>query len=196
MKKSLFKIFIGNLLMAFAYAKWMIPNGIINGGATSIAMIMQSLTQLPILWLTNGLEVVLLLCCAIFLGKENALKSLYTSITFLVSFNIIYSFSPVVSFGLPIDLLLASLFIGFGYYCNLSENSSTVSVDVFALIIHKYYKKISISSLIRYLNWLVLLAGFFVYGSKSVIIGIIMSFVFTFILNQFMKLNDKGRMII
>lgn len=182
--------------MAFAYAKWMVPNNIINGGATSIAMILSKVTGLDILILTNGLEVFLLLCCALFLGKENALKSLFTSITFLLCFNIFYLVPYAFSFTLIIDLLLASIFIGFGYYCNLSENSSTVSVDVFALIIYNYYKKVSIAGLIRYLNWLVLLAGLFVYGIKSVGIGIVMSFAFTFVLDTMTKLNEKNKMFI
>ncbi|MDL2211971.1 YitT family protein [Erysipelotrichaceae bacterium OttesenSCG-928-M19] len=196
MKNSLLKIFFGNLLMAFAYAKWMIPNEIINGGATSIAMILAKVTGLNILILTNGLEVFLLLCCALFLGKENALKSLFTSISFVICFNIFYLIPYDFSITFVIDLLIACLFIGFGYYCNLSENSSTVSVDVFALIIYKYYQKINLAHLIRYLNWLVLAFGLFVYGYRSVILGIIMSFAFTFILDIFTKLNDQNKMFI
>lgn len=196
LKKSLFKIFLGNMLMAFAYSEWMVPNEIINGGATSLAMLIKAVTGIPLLWATNGLEVFLLICCGIFLGKETMFKSLYTSITYVICFNVFYSLPLDLSFNIVIDLILASIFIAFGYYANLSEKSSTVSVDVFALIIFKYYKKIPLAKLLRYMNWLVLLFGFFIYGPQSVVVGIALSFIYTFILNQMMELNEKGKMFI
>ena len=43
--KAVLKIIAGNSLLGFAYAKWMKPNGIINGGVTSMAMILEKVTN-------------------------------------------------------------------------------------------------------------------------------------------------------
>ncbi|OTP31835.1 hypothetical protein A5798_001858 [Enterococcus sp. 6C8_DIV0013] len=55
---AIIKILIGNLLMGFAYAKWMKPNEIINGGVTSVAMILEKITGINILFLTNGVTIL------------------------------------------------------------------------------------------------------------------------------------------
>ncbi|HIZ53733.1 MAG TPA: hypothetical protein IAA20_07325 [Candidatus Enterococcus avicola] len=39
--KSLIKIILGNALLALAYAKWMVPYTIINGGVTSLSLVVQ-----------------------------------------------------------------------------------------------------------------------------------------------------------
>ena len=67
---AIIKILIGNLLMGFAYAKWMKPNEIINGGVTSVAMILEKITGINILYLTNGVTILLLLICLLFLYYE------------------------------------------------------------------------------------------------------------------------------
>ena len=58
--KNVMKIVLGNVLMGFAYAKWMKPNGIINGGVTSMAMIVEKVTSIPIVYLTSGITLLLL----------------------------------------------------------------------------------------------------------------------------------------
>ncbi|MFN6671159.1 YitT family protein [Enterococcus gallinarum] len=58
--KAVLKIIAGNSLMGFAYAKWMKPNGIINGGVTSMAMILEKVTNVPIVYLTSGITTLLL----------------------------------------------------------------------------------------------------------------------------------------
>lgn len=59
--KSLFKIIGGNILLGIAYSKWMKPRGIINGGVTSLAMIVNKVTDVNILYLTSGITILLLL---------------------------------------------------------------------------------------------------------------------------------------
>nr|WP_246032329.1 YitT family protein [Vagococcus zengguangii] len=51
--RNVSKIILGNLLLGFAYAKWMKPDGIINGGVTSISMIFEKITGIPIFYLTT-----------------------------------------------------------------------------------------------------------------------------------------------
>ena len=58
--KAVLKIIAGNSLLGFAYAKWMKPNGIINGGVTSMAMILEKVTNVPIVYLTSGITTLLL----------------------------------------------------------------------------------------------------------------------------------------
>lgn len=59
----------------------------------------------------------------------------------------------------PIDFLLACLLISFGYYCCLSEGSSTVGVDVIALVLYQKNPQRNLAKIIRHLNLSVLVLG-------------------------------------
>ncbi|MBO0420318.1 putative 5xTM membrane YitT family protein [Vagococcus fluvialis] len=192
---AVIKIIIGNLLMGLAYAKWMKPNTIINGGVTSVAMILEKVTGLNILYLTNGVTLILLVVCWFYLGKENFAKSLFSSICYNTFFSLFYMLPINLQINLPIDFLLASMFISMGYYCCLSSNSSTVGMDVIALVLYKKNNKLNLAKTIRYINYIVLIFGLITYGFKSVVIGVIFSYVYSFFLDRLMIANKKGVLI-
>ncbi|MDF0480305.1 YitT family protein [Vagococcus sp. PNs007] len=189
------KIIIGNMFMGFAYAKWMKPNDIINGGVTSVAMILEKITHLPLLYLSNGVTLLLLLACYISLGKANFFRSLISSCCYMLFFSMFYSLPFSATVNLPIDFMLASVFIAIGYYCCISSNSSTVGMDVIALIIHKNKPKIKVAVLIRYINFGVLAVGVLTYGWLSIIVGVLFSYVNSYLLNFLLEAKAKGQLI-
>lgn len=190
--KELAVILIGNIFLGIAYSKWMVPNEIINGGVTSISMILNKISSMPLLYLTNGLTFILLIICYIFLGKDNFTKSIFSSLFYSASFSLFYSLPFSLHINLVVDLVLASIFIGIGYYCCIIANSSTVGVDVVALIMHKRNNKLNIANMITKINFIVLFIGLIVYGIKSVIVGMIFTFIYSRILNKLLKINPLG----
>lgn len=185
--RSLVKILIGNLVMALAYAKWMVPNNIINGGVTSLALVLRKVTSLSVTSLTNGLTLFLLVLCLFFLGKENFLKSVFSSVTYLFFFNLFYALPFQLHTVIWLDMVWACGAIAFGYYCSLSTNSSTVGVDVIALIIHQKKPRLKLASMIRNLNFAILALGLFVLGWQPIIWGIVFSVGYAFLLKKMLK---------
>lgn len=197
--KSLFKIIGGNILLGIAYSKWMKPRGIINGGVTSLAMIVNKVTDVNILYLTSGITILLLFASFFFLGRQNLFRSIVSSVCYNLFFSFFYTLPIRIEINLPVDFLLATIFVAVGYYCCLSENSSTVGMDVIALVIHKKNPKIAIAKAIRLLNYTVLAFGLLTYGLISVVIGIIFSYFQSLLLHYLLKqkenkdLNKKER---
>ncbi|KAB7707068.1 hypothetical protein F9802_08625 [Bacillus aerolatus] len=187
LKADIFIIFIGNVFMGFAYAKWVVPNNIINGGVTSLSMILNKVLHIPLLYLSNGITALLLIVCLLFLGKENFLKSICSSIFYASFFSLFYSLPFDCTVNISVDLLLACIFIAFGYYCCISTNASTVGIDVIALVMHKRNNKVNIAKSIRYINVFVLVFGFVVFGWQSVVIGIIFTYIYSSLLGLLMK---------
>lgn len=192
---SLGKIVVGNVFMAFAYAKWMKPNTIINGGVTSLAMILEKITKLSLLYLTNGVTLVLLASCYVFLGKGNFWRSLVSSVCYMILFSLFYSLPFEVRVNLPVDFVFASLFIAIGYYCCISSDASTVGMDVIALAIHKRSPQVRVAIAIRYINFLVLGMGLLTYGWLAVGVGIAFSFLNSYILNVLLLAHEKGSLL-
>lgn len=186
-QKNILKIIVGNVFLGFAYANWMKPNNIINGGVTSVAMILEKISQIPIFYLTSGVTVLLLIFCWFFLGKGNFLKSIVSSICYNLFFTMFYLLKLNVQINLVVDFLFACVFIAIGYYCCISANASTVGMDVIALAINKKHPEFSIARGIRYINVMVLALGFLTYGVKSVVIGILFSLLNSYILDVLLK---------
>lgn len=181
--RDILMIIIGNLVMSFAYAKLMVPHKIINGGVTSLSMIITNFLPIRIDIINTFLLLSLLIFTMIFLGKELLLKSIVSSVTYSLFFGYFVNLSFTIDLTAVPSMLIASLLIAFGYFCCLSSNASTVGVDVIALIIFKYNQKSTVAKLIRSLNFTILGFGFFVYGIQSVILGLLFSYIYSFELN-------------
>ncbi|WP_164510163.1 YitT family protein [Lacticaseibacillus yichunensis] len=114
-------------------------------------------------------------------------KSLFSSVTYLLSFNLFYDLAFQVTLSIWFDVPLACVAVAFGYYCCISENASTVGVDVIALILHRRNEQIRIAPTIRNINFVILGVGLFVFGWKSVAFGIGFSILYAWILRHMLR---------
>jgi uncharacterized membrane-anchored protein YitT (DUF2179 family) len=186
-RDAILKIIFGNILLGFAYAKWMVPHAIINGGVTSLSLVLSKVLNSDVAYLTNIITIGLLIVCWLFLGRGRFLKSIVSSVSYLFFFTLFHRWEFSIVLNLPIDFLLASLLIAAGYYFCLSAGSSAVGVDVIALIIHQKRPAISLAKAIRWLNYTILVLGFFTYGWQSIVIGLLFSFVYSWLLERFLQ---------
>ncbi|HEM3629414.1 TPA: YitT family protein [Streptococcus suis] len=191
LKKAILKIIFGNILLGFAYAKLMVPNKIINGGVTSLSLIFTSFFDIDIVYFTNGLTILLLIISYIFLGKFFLGSSIVSSLSYMFFFSFFHKLPFSMQSVLPIDFLLAVILIAVGYYCCLSENSSTAGLDVFAIILNKKFPKYTVGFYLRCINCFVLLLGVASYGIQSVLLGIVFSILFTKIMDYLMEHYHK-----
>lgn len=192
---DIFVIILGNIVMSFGYAQFMVPYNIINGGVTSLALITSSFFNAPIDIMNVVIMFLLLVLVTLFLGKEILVKSIMSSIVYAVFFSYFVNHNFNLDCGPIVSMLLASILVAFGYFCCLVANSSTVGMDVIALILNKY-RDLPLKKTIRVLNILILGIGFFVYGYESVILGIIFSYIYSFELGMFLKhLSNRYKMI-
>lgn len=186
------------MLLGIAYAKLMVPQKIINGGVTSLSLILSNFFPFKVTYFANILTVCLLVLGLVVLGKYFFFSSILSSISYLFWFNLFYFLPFSIQINLVVDFLLAVLLIAIGYYCCLSEGSSTAGLDVFAIIIHKNHPKFSVENALRYLNISVLIVGSISYGIRSVVVGILFSFCFTKVLSLLTEresINKKEKII-
>lgn len=184
-----------------------VPYGIINGGVTSFSMILSRLPlteALPVnAWVTI-VTVILAILCAIFLGKDVFIASLFSCVAGVGAFNLftyitpqpvfdlLFRFgqignNPVLPVGIAIELILAAAVVGAGYYFCLSNNATAVGMDTIALILHRRNEKIPVAYAMYAINIIVLLLGLYTYGIRCVIMGIAFAGIQAFTLNHLLK---------
>ncbi len=146
MFKKIFKEYflstIGAVLTAVGLVSFLIPHNIACGGASGIAIVMSSFTNVPIgilLYIING---ILFLVSFFVIGKEFGLRSIYC--TFLLNFLIDFfdRIMPIPTYT-GHDLFLTVFFgvaiSAVGMAITFSQNSSTGGTDILARIFNKYF---------------------------------------------------------
>lgn len=203
-------ISLGISLIDVTYVIVTVPYGIINGGVTSFSMILSRLPltdALPVWAWVTIVTIILAILCAMFLGKDMFIASLFSCILGIGTFNtftfvmpnIVYEQlfrfgeigdNPILPAGVAIELILAAIIVGIGYYLCLSNRATAVGMDTIAMILHKKNEKISVAYSMYAINIMVLLLGFYTYGLRCVIMGIAFAGIQAFTLNTLLKARE------
>lgn len=133
---------LGVFIMAVAFYFFVIPSGIVVGGTTGIAMIIQRFIPIiPISVSAFVLNAILLFLALWLIGKKEFVRSLYGSLlfpAFLALFELVF---PEIRYP-EIDLLLLSLYsgglIGLGFAIVIHYGGTTGGTDIAIQIVNKY----------------------------------------------------------
>ncbi len=141
MKKleTMFYIVAGNVLLAFAVCAFVVPNGFMLGGSTGIALAVQSWVPAPISVITAFVNVSLFLLGFVFLGKQFAMTSLFSTIIYPIILGL-FEKLPVGTWFAG-DTLLSAVFAGVlmggGIGLVIRAGGSTGGMDIPPCILQK-----------------------------------------------------------
>lgn len=193
--KKLFPVFAilgGNTLLAFLVAAFVIPHGIIMGGTTGIAIILNRYFGLDTATVVLILNLAMLAMGAVVLGKKFFLTTVVSSVLYPVLLGGMQRIPGIES--LTGDILLAALFagglLGVAVGMVMRVGSSTGGTDVLNLVLHKLFH-LPISVLV-YITDIIILGGQALFSRPDQILyGIAFLVVETFVLNQVMILGKS-----
>ena len=115
--RDVFLITVAMFVISVSIYFFLIPSGIIVGSISGLAMVLNQVVPLSISMITLILNVGLLILGFIFVGKEFASKSIYTSIllpVFLAVFEFLFPVSTSLTGNSVYDLISYTLIIAFG----------------------------------------------------------------------------------
>lgn len=162
----------GNFLLAFGIQYFLLPNHILSGGVSGIAVALQPLIHVSSEVIINVLVAVLFLLGVLFLGKKFALKTLASSILYPGFLTILNQFvTPQL-----VEPLLASVFggvmCGVGIGLVFRTGASTGGMDIPPLILSKH-THIKLTVWITIVDILTVMLGLISYSINDILIGII-----------------------
>lgn len=191
-------IILGNVLMTSAYAFLTVPQKIINGGVTSFSLILSELTGIDTAVYANGITILFMLLCLLFLGKDYFLGSVLGGVCYMISFSFFHSMDLCLINGRPLAVAVAAVMVGTGYFLCISQHSTGVSFDTLALILNRKNPKINVAGAMFVINSVVLLLGFLHYGLQSVAFGLAFTAIQALTLNAWTKFwsrQQAGRVL-
>jgi uncharacterized membrane-anchored protein YitT (DUF2179 family) len=169
---KLLTIIAGAMIMAFSYNAFVIPNGLLSGGVTGIALIGTYLLHIPFYIGILVLNIPIFLLGLKELNWKFILYSLLGTAAMIATLPLTKPITPVPK----IDLFLAAVFSGviggIGEGIVLKAGGSGGGTDITSIIAKKRWN-ISVGSFSFYCNLVIILASLFFFDPKIILYTIV-----------------------
>ncbi len=185
MKSKIPLILLGNTLYAFAVAVFILPNKLITGGTTGLALIAEQYMGIPLTIFVACFNVLMFILGGFILGKAFALTTVLS--TFYYPF-ILGIFQELFGkHGMTQDILLATLFggmlIGCGIGLVIRAGASTGGMDIPPLILQKKWG-LPVATTLLVIDACVLLGQVLFSGVDQILYGILLVILYTMVLER------------
>ena len=192
--KKILLVLAGNTLYALGVTLFVLPNGLITGGTTGLALAFRHLFGIPVSAFVGIFNTLMFLLGLAVLGKFFALTTVISS--FYYPFILAVLQNVLGDVLLTGDTLLSTIFagvlIGVGMGIVIRAGASTGGMDIPPLVLNKKFH-LSISVTMYGFDCVILLSQFFFADTEQVLYGLLLVMIYTFVLNQALLLG-KGQM--
>lgn len=183
-----FAFVFGTFCLALCYNLFFVPNDIVVGGTSGLAIIIEELTGFNSQVFIYAASFVLLLVSYAFLGKEETKRTVVGSVLYPI---FITFTSPIANFLLQyltfqeilVTVVLASLLYGFSNGIIYKFGYTTGGSDVIMQVLCKYFHLSEGTSSIIF-NILIILFGAFVFGFDMGVYAIIILVVSSLVVDK------------
>ena len=184
-------IVLGNGLLAFAVEAFIIPHGILMGGTTGIAIVLDRVLPLDTAAIVFILNALLLVLGGLVLGKRLVATTLASSLLYPLLLEAVHRIPGVTA--LTDNALLASLFggvlMGAALGMVMRVGSSTGGMDIAALVLHRW-THVPVSWCVYALDAVVIGGQALVSPAESVLYGLVVLVLESILLDKVMILGQ------
>ena len=178
-------IIVGNALYALTVVLFLVPSGLITGGATGIALGINRALGLPVSGVLFVINMTMLTVGWVLLGRRFAITTIASTVLsplFLALWERVFT-----GFVLTDDLVLNTIFAGLGVGISLGitirAGASTGGMDIPPLVLNKYFH-IPVSASMLVFDMLILCMQAAFSPLQQCLYGIVMVIVYTVVLDK------------
>ena len=178
-------IIAGNALYALTVVLFLVPSGLITGGATGIALGVNRVLGLPVSGVLFAINISMLV-----LGSRFALTTIASTILsplFLALWERVFA-----DFVLTDDLVLNTIFAGLGVGISLGitirAGASTGGMDIPPLVLNKWFH-LPVSSTMMTFDFIILAAQAAFSPVRQSLYGVVMAIIYTVVLDKVLMLG-------
>lgn len=183
-------IILGNALYALTVVLFLVPSGLITGGATGIALAVNKAVGLPVSGVLFVINITMLVLGWIVLGRRFAVTTVASTILspmFLALWERVFA-----GFVLTDDLVLNTIFAGFGVGISLGitirAGASTGGMDIPPLVLNKWFH-LPVSSTMMTFDFIILAAQAAFSPVRQSLYGVVMAIIYTVVLDKVLMLG-------
>ncbi|MEA4926998.1 MAG: YitT family protein [Syntrophomonadaceae bacterium] len=192
MAKKLGFIWLGNTIYALAVVMFILPNGLITGGTTGLALIINHFTGFSIAVFIAAFNITMFILGYALLGRTFALSTLISTLYYPLALGASQTIAPLQH--MTSDRLLAAIYagimIGFSIGIVIKAGASTGGLDIPPLILNKKFG-FSVAGVLYGFDFVILLAQMLFADKEQVLYGILMVFIYTVVLDKILLLGQS-----
>ncbi len=192
--KNIFWILAGNTAYAMAVTMFILPNGLITGGTTGLALFFYRQIGLPVQVFVSVFNVAMFLVGAAVLGKTFALTTIVSTLYYPFILSVLQKmpWAGQMTGDNLLAVIFAGLLIGGGIGVVIRAGASTGGMDIPPLVLNKK-AGISVSASMNCMDTAILLLQMVFSDREKVLYGILLVLIYTTVLNKVLLLG-KAKM--
>lgn len=179
------EIILGNTMYALAVICFIMPNGLITGGTTGLALFLNRMAGVPVSLFVSIFNAAMFVWGAWVLGREFAVTTFLSTVFYPLILGILESMG-IRGFYMEerlVSVLYAGFLIGAGIGVVMRAGASTGGMDIPALILKKKWN-LNVSFTIYLMDCIILGLQLICADPHAVLYGILLIVVYTMVLNQ------------
>ncbi len=183
-------IVLGNLLYALAVTVFIVPNQLLTGGTTGLALFFYHTLHIPVSAFVSVFNLSMFLLGAWILGRQFAATTVLSTILYplLLRLTELSGIPGLIMEERIVAVLYAGLLIGAGIGIVMRAGASTGGMDIPALILNKK-KHLNVSAVIYLCDCLILALQATETGLSNILYGILLIAVYTLTLDKVLLLG-------
>lgn len=189
---TLIGVLAGNVILAFTVAAFVVPHGIIMGGATGIGLTITHYFPMNLSAVIFVVNILLFILGALTLGKKFAFTTIISTFVYPMFLSVIQAIPGIDQ--LTDNVLLASLYggalLGLGIGMVVRVGASTGGTDILALVFNKWFHA-PVAVLMYIVDFTVLIFQIFFSDSEQILYGILCLILSTTVLNRVMLMGKS-----
>ncbi|MBQ7357493.1 MAG: YitT family protein [Clostridia bacterium] len=192
LQTSLF-LLVGNAILAFGVAAFIIPKNILMGGTTGIGILLSHFIPVETSLIVLILNVILLIAGLFILGKKFFFTTVVSSILYPVMLGIMQRIPGIegITDNLLLAVILGGAILGISIGMVMRVGSSTGGLDVLALMLNKW-THLPVAILVYVCDIVVLVAQLFAGSTpESLLFGIVLIVLQSIVLDKVMILGKS-----
>lgn len=190
--KNILCVFIGNTIYALGITMFILPNHMITGGNTGLALSFDHFFQIPIPVFVFCFNFIMFILGAAFLGKHFALTTLISTFYYPVIlglFQKVPALSQITSDKM-LSTVCGGIMIGFAIGFVIRAGASTGGMDIPPLVLNKKLG-IPISALLYIFDFSILILQMLFSNKEQIIYGILLVLIYSLVLDKVLLMGTS-----
>ena len=190
--KVIIGILVGNTIYALAVAMFILPNDLITGGTTFIALFVNTILNIPVTLFVSIFNICMFLLGWKILGKKFALTTLISSFYYPFILGILENIfkNEIMSNDTLLCVIFAGIMIGVAIGLVIRCGASTGGMDIPPLILNKKLG-IPISISMYSFDFFILLGQMLIRKREMVFYGILLVLIYTIVLDKVLVIGKS-----
>lgn len=194
--KNIVLILIGNTIYALAVTMFILPNGLITGGTTGLALLFYHQIGIPITVFVSVFNIAMFLLGAVVLGRAFTLTTLISTFYYPFILAILQKVSLLqdMTSDRLLSAIYAGIMIGFSIGIVIKAGASTGGMDIPPLVLNKKFG-ISVSVVMYGFDFTILLSQMLFANKEQVLYGILLVLTYTVVLDKVLLLGKSSTQV-